>query len=254
MLLLALKLFFDYRALLKAYQLSAQTNLNQPFEHLFEQQFFSICYDEYDTIDTNTTNNFIVVNRTTDYLTKSASEFMTQHEYTDMPEFVAKQEQYITPKKKSQKRPVTRKSKKPGVLRWPIEQSLFWLSSRFGPRKKENGTPGFHYGIDMAAAKGTPVKAAGLGEVIEATYNNGYGKTIVIAHGNGFYQTRYAHLDTIEVKRGKRVVVGQKIGTVGDTGSVRGENGGKNAYHLHFEVKLRGKHIDPLRVLPTKGL
>ncbi|MEX0940448.1 MAG: M23 family metallopeptidase [Candidatus Babeliales bacterium] len=133
---------------------------------------------------------------------------------------------------------------------WPLERSSFWLSSKFGPRKKENGILGYHYGIDMAAAKGTPVMAASAGIVIEASYSNkGYGKTILIAHDDGIFHTRYAHLDEILVKVGQKVKPGLRIGSVGNTGAVRGENGGRNAYHLHFEVKKRGSHIDPLSIL-----
>lgn len=133
---------------------------------------------------------------------------------------------------------------------WPVERSNFWLSSRFGPRKKEDSSWGYHYGIDMAAPCGTPVMAAAGGTIVEAGFSTrGYGKTIVIRHYHGGYETRYAHLHSIFVKIGQRVIAGSRIGSVGDTGYVRGENGGKNAYHLHFEVKKNGKYVDPLCVL-----
>ncbi len=135
---------------------------------------------------------------------------------------------------------------KPFLFKWPIERSQFWLSSKYGPRKKPNGSRGYHYGIDMAAPKGTSVFASSAGVVIEAAYSNkGYGKTVVIAHSDGIHQSRYAHLHAIFVKVGIRISVGDRIGSVGNTGFVRGENG----THLHFEVKKRGKHIDPLCVL-----
>lgn len=131
-------------------------------------------------------------------------------------------------------------------LRWPIERKRFWLSSKFGPRRKPNGIWSYHYGIDMAASKGTPVCAASSGVVIEAAYSSkGYGKTVVIAHADGIHQARYAHLHAILVKVGTSVVVGDRIGLVGNTGFVRGQNG----THLHFEVKKGGRHIDPLCVL-----
>lgn len=136
------------------------------------------------------------------------------------------------------------------LLQLPIERSQFWLSSRFGPRKKRDGSWGYHYGIDMASAKGTPVGAAASGVVIEASYSKkGYGKTIVIRHKDGIHQARYAHLDEIFVRVGQEVKVRQRIGLVGATGFVRGENGNKNASHLHFEVKKQGKHIDPFSIL-----
>src|SRR3990167_3638743 len=82
------------------------------------------------------------------------------------------------------------------VFNLPIEKSKFWLSSRFGSRKKPNGKWGFHYGIDMAAQRGTPVKASAAGVVQEAGRASGYGNTVLISH-DGVYKTRYAHLDTI---------------------------------------------------------
>lgn len=132
------------------------------------------------------------------------------------------------------------------VLAWPLSRDKFWISSFFGRRKNRDGSSGFHYGIDMAALKGTPVKAAGSGTVIEATYAPGYGKTIVIAHNNK-YKTRYAHLNSIEIKVGDKINRGQRIGTVGDTGNVR--SSGEDASHLHFEVYLFNKQINPLLAL-----
>jgi len=128
-------------------------------------------------------------------------------------------------------------------LRWPIERSSFWLSSFFGPRRKPNRTWGFHYGIDMAAIKGTPIMAAESGVVIEAGVNKGFGNTIVIKHSDK-YRTRYAHLHRIYVRVGKQVEQGERIGAVGDTGLVRKR--GQSASHLHLEVTAHGKRINPL--------
>lgn len=129
---------------------------------------------------------------------------------------------------------------------WPLELHHFWLSSLFGARKKANGQPGFHYGIDMAAIRGTPVKAAAGGTVVQAQYVPGYGNNILIQH-NTYYRTRYAHLQHMYVTSGQKVVQGQKIGTVGDTGSVR--KNGRDASHLHFEIYHNGSHVNPLRYL-----
>jgi len=132
------------------------------------------------------------------------------------------------------------------TFHWPLELHHFWLSSLFGARKKANGKPGFHYGIDMAAMKGTPVKAAAAGTVIQAQYVPGYGNNILIQH-NKYYRTRYAHLQRIHASVGQKVAQGQKIGTVGDTGSVR--KSGRDASHLHFEIYHNGRHVNPLRYL-----
>lgn len=132
------------------------------------------------------------------------------------------------------------------TFHWPLELHHFWLSSLFGARKKANGKPGFHYGIDMAAMKGTPVKAAAAGTVIQAQYVPGYGNNVLIQH-NKYYRTRYAHLNRIHVTTGQIVTQGQKIGAVGDSGAVR--KSGRDASHLHFEIYHNGSHVNPLRYL-----
>lgn len=133
-------------------------------------------------------------------------------------------------------------------FQWPIERENFWLSSHFGRRKGPRGVMQFHYGIDMASIKGTPVYAAGAGRVIRAGYESGYGNTILIKH-SPLYQTRYAHLDTIAVKKGQIIKQGARIGTVGDTGFTR--KSGTNASHLHFEVCKQGRRVNPLSLLPA---
>ncbi len=132
-------------------------------------------------------------------------------------------------------------------LSWPLDKSKFWISSYFGPRKKPNGMWKFHYALDLAALRGTPIKAACTGIVIEARYaKGGYGKTIVLAHSRK-YKTRYAHLDSINVKVGQKVGRGQVVGRVGATGLVWAS--GKDPSHLHFEVHVFGKQVNPLPFL-----
>lgn len=132
------------------------------------------------------------------------------------------------------------------ILSWPIDLQNFWLSSLFGPRKRPGGHMGFHHAIDMAALKGTPVKAAAAGKVVVATTLSGYGNCILIEH-NRHYKTRYAHLHKIAVQSGQWVQQGQYIGTVGATGLVR--KTGKDASHLHFEVHQDGQRVNPLAFL-----
>lgn len=110
------------------------------------------------------------------------------------------------------------------------------VSSRFGPRWGKD-----HEGIDIAGSVGTPIKAADGGKVISAGWINGYGKTVVIDHENG-YKTLYAHANTIKVKKGQRVYKGQVIATVGTTGRVTGSN-------LHFEVQKNNVPVDPLKYI-----
>ena len=158
--------------------------------------------------------------------------------------------QHILPKISNKKNiPTgTNVSHNKAVFSWPVAQDSFWISSFFGPRRMGRVVR-MHAGIDLAALKGTPVKAAAGGKVIKSCYEFGYGNTIVIEH-NRKYKTRYAHLDASFVGPGDVVLRGQKIGAVGDTGFVQSE--GNNASHLHFEVYAFNKQVNPIRYLPRR--
>ncbi len=132
------------------------------------------------------------------------------------------------------------------VFSWPIDLQNFWLSSLFGPRRRPNGHVEFHHAIDMAACKGTPVKAAASGKVVVAQNLSGYGNCVMLEH-NSRYKTRYAHLHRIMVHPGQVVQTGEVIGSVGDTGLVR--KSGRDASHLHFEVHQDGRRVNPLGFL-----
>ena len=107
-----------------------------------------------------------------------------------------------------------------------------------------------HTGVDFAARRGTPIKAAGNGTVIYAGWKGGYGKTIQIRHSDG-YVTLYAHQKSFRrgMKRGKSVKQGQVIGYIGSTGRSTGP-------HLHFGLYKNGRPINPLKVvqITTKKL
>lgn len=118
-------------------------------------------------------------------------------------------------------------------------QGLASLTSPFGMRKhpiSKNYT--FHSGADFVAAKGSPIYAAADGNVASASRQNGYGNTVVINHGHNF-KTKYAHLCKILVKKGDYVIRGQKI-------ALQGCSGNSTAEHLHFEVAVKGKVVNPL--------
>ncbi len=100
------------------------------------------------------------------------------------------------------------------------------------------GTRRFHEGMDFSAAIGTPIYATGDATVKEVGWQQGYGNTIVLDHGYG-YITRYAHLHKIAVKRGQKVIRGENIGQVGNTGKSTGP-------HLHYEVIYKGKIQNPI--------
>ncbi|HMR44091.1 MAG TPA: M23 family metallopeptidase [Saprospiraceae bacterium] len=95
-----------------------------------------------------------------------------------------------------------------------------------------------HTGIDFTAPRGTAIQSTGDGKVINAEYTSGYGKHVVIDHGYG-YQTLYGHMDRIDVKVGQTVKKGQKIGTIGSTGT-------STAPHCHYEVIVKGQKVDPI--------
>lgn len=114
------------------------------------------------------------------------------------------------------------------------------FGNRFHPLQKRWRQ---HQGVDYAAPTGTPVRTIGDGIVEYAGWQNGYGKTIVIRHGND-RTTLYAHLSALNVRKGERVAQGQHIGAVGSTGWSTGP-------HLHFEFRVNGQHLDPMKVART---
>jgi murein DD-endopeptidase MepM/ murein hydrolase activator NlpD len=112
------------------------------------------------------------------------------------------------------------------------------VNSGFGWRTDPvSGHPRFHNGVDIAAAYGANVEAAGGGRVVFAGVQGSYGETILIDHGAG-RQTRYAHLSERLVQSGDAVQAGQLIGRAGSSGRSTGP-------HLHFEVLVNGQRVDP---------
>ena len=95
-----------------------------------------------------------------------------------------------------------------------------------------------HNGIDIKAKEGIPVNSTADGVVIKVTTEKGWGNLVVIDHGNG-YTTWYAHLKDFNVEEDQQVRKGQTIGHVGNTGNSTGP-------HLHYEVRLNDKPVDPM--------
>lgn len=113
------------------------------------------------------------------------------------------------------------------------------LSDHFGYRLSPlTGEMEFHYGIDLAAKQGSAVYAVLGGRVQTSGWDDSYGNFLIIDHGNGF-MTCYAHCEKLLVKVDDRVKSGQQVAKIGNTGDSTG-------YHLHFEVRLGGCHLDPL--------
>ncbi len=115
-----------------------------------------------------------------------------------------------------------------------------YITSYYGARTL-NGKYDYHYGIDLRAANGTSVMASDGGKVIYAGKMGTYGTLVKIEHDNGNV-TYYAHLSSVSVKVGQRVYQGQVISKSGSTGNVTGP-------HLHFELRVNGKHKNPLNYL-----
>jgi murein DD-endopeptidase MepM/ murein hydrolase activator NlpD len=119
----------------------------------------------------------------------------------------------------------------------PVEGG--YISSGFGYRRDPfTGRTSMHPGVDIPQKSGTPVFATATGQVVYADRYYSYGKLVMIDHDNG-YQTVYGHLHTIDVKIGEYVQKGQQVGTVGATGRA-------TAPHLHYEIRIAGKPVDPL--------
>lgn len=124
------------------------------------------------------------------------------------------------------------------LTRAPLENMR--LTSRFGSRRHPiDGTTRLHGGVDYGAAHGSQIMATGDAVVTYAGSAGGYGLLVRLDHGSGL-ETRYAHMSRIAVSAGDRVTAGQVIGYVGSTGRSTGA-------HLHYETRVDGRAVDPLR-------
>lgn len=121
----------------------------------------------------------------------------------------------------------------------------YYISSSFGLRKDPmNGRRAFHKGVDLAGWHKTEIFAPADGTVLRAGRNGGYGNFIELQHKNGFV-TRFGHLNKIKVKKGQAVTKDDVIGLMGSTGR-------STSTHLHYEVLVNGKHVNPVKI--TKAL
>ena len=138
------------------------------------------------------------------------------------------------------------KSAQKFLMRKPMSTGVF--RSGFGMRRHPIlGWVKAHTGVDWAAPSGTPIVASGNGTVEEAEWKSGYGRWVLLRHANG-YQTGYAHMSGIAkgITPGVKVRQGQVIGFVGSTGLSTGP-------HLHYEVHINRRPVDPLRIRLPRG-
>lgn len=130
-----------------------------------------------------------------------------------------------------------------GALDWPVEGELVF---KFGPERKPNGVVLRYNGIGIAAAAGSPVKAVEAGTIEIAGTLEGYGQSVVVGHGGGFY-TLYLRLRSVGVKAGQKIAAGQIVGTVG------GDNTPEGA-HVEFQVRTPSASGAPTPVDPLNWL
>jgi murein DD-endopeptidase MepM/ murein hydrolase activator NlpD len=122
---------------------------------------------------------------------------------------------------------------------WPVAG---WLSSAYGSRRDPfTGGPNFHPGLDISANYGEQVFATADGTISTAAANGAYGNMVSIDHGFGI-TTRYAHLSRFAVQNGQQVARGDVIGYVGSSGR-------STSPHLHYEIWMNGRLMNPLRLL-----
>ncbi|HDP35142.1 MAG TPA: hypothetical protein ENN29_08555 [Candidatus Hydrogenedentes bacterium] len=125
---------------------------------------------------------------------------------------------------------------------WPLARGIGRITSNFGYRRDPfNKRVRHHDGTDISAKHGTTVRATAKGVVRKAEYMSYLGNTIVVDHGNGM-RTVYAHLSSMDVRPGQAVGRGDAIGRVGSTGRSTGP-------HLHYEVHVNGRQVDPAKYL-----
>lgn len=134
-----------------------------------------------------------------------------------------------------------------GTLEWPVEGDLIY---RFGRARQPNGTVLRWNGVGIKAPTGSPVRAVRDGSVVLAGPFEGYGPTVVLSHGNGFY-TLYLYLEEIGVVQGRQVRAGQVVGTVGGADTPEGS-------HVEFQIRAPSggetpQAMDPLRWLRPRG-
>jgi murein DD-endopeptidase MepM/ murein hydrolase activator NlpD len=138
------------------------------------------------------------------------------------------------------------KSAKKFLVRKPVAEGI--MRSPFGIRRHPIlGYTKMHTGVDWAAPAGVPIYAAGNGVVEKAGWESGYGKFVLLRHNNG-YETAYGHMSAFArgIDEGKRVRQGQVIGFVGSTGLSTGT-------HVHYEIRVNGRFVDPMRIKLPRG-
>jgi murein DD-endopeptidase MepM/ murein hydrolase activator NlpD len=162
-------------------------------------------------------------------------EDLTANEESELESMIREREVELEQERKAQGIAGEAPSTGAGAFHWPVSGTITspfgWRSNPFG------GAPEFHQGLDIAAPTGTTITASAGGTVLLAQWYGGYGNYILIDDGSGF-STGYGHLSAIYVSVGQQIKQGQAIGAVGCTGECTGP-------HVHFEIRVNGKPVDP---------
>lgn len=125
----------------------------------------------------------------------------------------------------------------------PLDSPTWKVISPYGPRARtRNSRTSFHEGIDIKGERGCNVVATAKGVVTVAHWMSGYGRVVVVDHGNG-YRTIYGHMSSFSVEKGEQVQKGQALGRQGATGNA-------STAHVHYEIWKEGKHLNPADFMP----
>lgn len=126
---------------------------------------------------------------------------------------------------------------------WPIDNTEKKVISPYGPRASGRRRSRFHAGMDIKAPRKTPVVATAGGVVTSCGYEGDYGNIVVVDHANG-YSSAYSHLESFTVTEGQHVKRSEVVGLLGATGNA-------TTPHVHYEVRLETKPVDPMPYLPA---
>ena len=205
------------------------------------QEFDNIFYSQVLGVDYDTTGFYLYENDSIDFAIQHYDSIF--REIDDRTFYAA--EMLSTQLVKLQETSHLFRDNKNAILYYPTispvkTKDFIYVSSPYGWREHPiEKKPLFHEGIDISANVGSEVFSTAQGRVVKIMYSKyGYGNRIVIKHGYGF-ETLYAHLGTMKVKKGQWVRKNQLIGTVGNTGRSTGP-------HLHYEIHKNGEPRDPL--------
>lgn len=212
-------------------------NYDINIENLYKEceKFFGTFFNNKSNQENNVVDNSVTANNSINTITNVLEAGMIENRLISNNQEVKKEE---TKEEKTEMEKDAEKAKEICKFQKPLNGVI---TSEFGEREVTlKGMTSDHKGIDIAAQSGTSIKSATTGIVTVAEENSEYGKFIKIE--NGDVMTVYAHCKKLKVKKGDKVEIGQPIALVGTTGNSTGP-------HLHFEIRLSGRYINPRYII-----